>query len=239
MNRKWIVLIGSQLLSFLPVRAELIAQWDFENSLTNSVNPAYDAMWTGSGRPQYSSDAKSGSMSLCFRNLGGKENAADMVTVKAGGDWAGVSSWTFSAWVKPTALEAIQTIFSARGKSGIYTLYSQLRGATINTYYKLDDGTATGTGAVPWGGAEGQWFRVTVVFDAEARTVTEYRDSIDGIGGLVKLKTASNYGVPLTLSNFQIGFVDHFFGFQGCVDDVRIYNTALSEDEVDAISSGN
>ena len=87
-----------------------------------------------------------------------------------------------------------------------------------------------------WGGAVGEWYRLTVVFDAVNGTVTQYRDSTDEVGGLVLLGSSANYAAPMTLSNFQLGFVDSkYFGFQGYMDDVRIYDYALSEAEVDAL----
>lgn len=161
----------------------------------------------------------------------------DKLTITGGGDWAGANSWTFSAWVKPVKLGNTHlTVFPGSGVSGSYTLYSQFRDSGyINTYYHDDSKNSYSTGAA-WGGATNEWFRLTVVFNAENGTVTTYRDSKDDAGGLTVLKTSSNYYTPMTLNSFQLGFISSNYGFQGYMDDVRIYDTALTESEVDEIS---
>lgn len=234
-RQKIIARVTGLMLSALSANAALIAHWTFDDTLTNAVSSAYGAVSSGTGTPQYSTDAIYGK-SLLFANPSGNLAVTDKLTILNGGDWAGVSSWTFSAWIKPTTLGTTQTVFSASGTvNGAYTLYSQLRGTAINTYYKLDDTTSTGTGAVSWGGAVGDWYRLTVVFDSANQTVTEYRDSSDAVGGLVMLKSASNLTTSMTLSGFELGAVANYFGFQGYMDDVLIYDTALSSSEVDVI----
>ena len=235
MKKQLRLTVGLAVLCAVSTHAALIAHWSFDDTLTNSVGAAYAAVSTGSGTPQYSTDAKYGK-SLFFTNPDDAAVATNRLTIADGGDWAGSSNWTFSAWIKPTTLDPAirQTVFSAVGNSGNYTLYSQLRNTQIITYYK-DDGGTQRSDAASWGGASNEWYRLTVVFDAANGKVTQYRDSTDGVGGLVLLGSSTNYVTPMTLSNFQLGFVGANFGFQGYMDDVRIYDTALSQTEVDTI----
>jgi hypothetical protein len=240
MKKRLALLIGLMLLFVSSAGAALIAHLTFDDTLTNSVSSDYGAVSVGSGTPQYSADAKYGK-SLLFTNPQGGANAVNKLNILDGGDWSsGSSSWTFSAWLKPTTLTGTtQDVFSA-GSAAVpnYATYFDFRNGSINTYYNDDGVTAAqNAGTVAWGGAAGDWYRLTVVFDAASKTVKEYRDNNDELGGLVLLKTsAANYYTPTTLTNFMLGASSGGkYGFQGYMDDVRIYDTALSQSEVDVI----
>ncbi len=241
MKKSFIVWIAGMALCGSSASAALIAHWTFDDTLTNSVSSKYGAVSIGASTPQYSTDAKYGKSLLFVNPENSTTTAANKLSVLGGGDWIGANSWTFSAWIKPTTLATnTHSIFTARSASTIYALYSDLRGSKINTYYN-DDGTngLTGIGVATWGGTTNEWYRYTVTFNADTKIAAAYRDSSDAAGGLVLLRATTNYCTPLTAANFILGASTGAggWGFQGYMDDVRIYNTALSQSEVDVISA--
>lgn len=222
------------LLNASPAGAALIARLDFENNLTNSVNSLYDAVYKGSNSKIYSSDAKSGEQSLLFSNSEWGSVPADKINILNGGNWGGTSSWTFSAWVKPSVSSG--TVFSARSIDSKYGLYCDFRGDKISIYWDSD---IPGTGdkkstSATWGRGLNVWSMLTVAFDASSKKIRIYRYT-DPSEGLVLLKEAA-YGIPLTLTDFQLGYnggtASGFGGFSGNIDNVCIYDRALSASEI-------
>ena len=69
------------------------------------------------------------------------------------------------------------------------------------------------------------WYHVAVTYDAATTTMRLYRDGVE---------VASNVSVPpyLNGNQVQIGSYQAFFHMYGSIDEVRIWNRALCQDEI-------
>jgi concanavalin A-like lectin/glucanase superfamily protein len=75
------------------------------------------------------------------------------------------------------------------------------------------------------------WYHVAGVYDAAARTLNIYVNGVLDNGVLVGTVPASQYNSP---ENVNIGRRSGGYYFQGTIDEVRIYNRALSQAEIQA-----
>ena len=236
MKMRWSVWFSIAALCVSSASAELIVRLTFDDTLTNAVSSAYGAVSIGSSTPKYSTDAEYGK-SMLFSNPVLSVTASQKLSILNGGNWAGTNSWTFSAWLKPTMLNGTtSTIFGAIGGAGNYTLYSSFRGGNIITYYDDDGTNALKSTSVAWTGTTNDWYRLTYVFNADDKSFKLYRDNSDAAGGVTLLGGTANFYTPMTLSNLVVGANGlGAVGYKGYMDDVRIYNTALTQAEVDVI----
>ena len=78
-----------------------------------------------------------------------------------------------------------------------------------------------------------QWYFVTGVYDAAARTLNVYLNGVLDNGTLLGTVTATQQNSPL---NVNIGRRPGLsgFAFNGTIDEVRIYNRALTQAEIQA-----
>ena len=145
-------------------------------------------------------------------------------------------SWSIGAWIKtPNYLPTTNRIIIAR--SGGSPLWSQNYILLVN-YSETPDSFGVGSSAdnyirarsatVP---ASGRWYHLVGTFDSVSKVYTIYVDGkSDG--------TATGTALPPTDANqiFQIGASDGSAApanwFSGFIDNIRIYNRALSADEV-------
>lgn len=139
---------------------------------------------------------------------------------------------TIAAWVKPSATATIDNIFTRRQDTcGAIGYQVQLDTANQLTF---TDGTAERVSGltVP----DGVWSFVAVVFDDAALTVDFF---VNGSSSLNV--TAAALGSPGGTVDVQIGQAklcpdaDHF---DGLIDDVRVYDVALTGTEIAQLSTG-
>lgn len=75
--------------------------------------------------------------------------------------------------------------------------------------------------------ADGNWHHVAATFDGTTRSVY-----VDGI--LKGSDTPTGHNVPTTATNIRIGSTNNGEYFDGCIDDVGIWNRALTQSEITA-----
>lgn len=137
-------------------------------------------------------------------------------------------SLTISAWIRPTEMSGDNSIIVNR--EGEYEW-----GINNNAiWYALATEYPGWIASNPVGNLEtAQWFHVALHYDSTAKQVTIYKDGIS-------LGHDSAYGqigdVHGELNNLIIGFRQWGIGyFKGDIDDIRIYNRAISQSEIDSL----
>ena len=153
------------------------------------------------------------------------------------------SSLTVSAWAKP-ALSAVQ----ANG-AGIVS-----KGTLGNAAFSLEIGASGGQRVYQFrlettaGAATisifvrantpirpGQWDLVTGILDGVSHTVALYINGAFVANASIAGLTPVSSGLPIVIGNKNDGTDNYTLGFSGAIDDVRIYNTALSAAQVTAL----
>ena len=146
-------------------------------------------------------------------------------------------SWSISEWVKLSALpgaSSVEELFTKQASAGgtvNYTLSVDNNGnCTTDPTFGVAFTNTSGTAAVACYNvvvATGTWYHVTGVWDSSATTLSLYVNGISVASTTTALVPDSSAGYPLT-----IGEVFGAYFLNGTVDDVRLYNRALSPADV-------
>jgi glucose/arabinose dehydrogenase len=143
-----------------------------------------------------------------------------------------IGSMTISAWINSAAFPADDAaIVSKRGSTG-YQLDTTIDRGPRTIGFKLT--SSTGTDMLRYGATAmqaGSWYHVAGVYDAAASTMDVYLNGQLDDGALVGTVTSSQrdstQGVKIGQRAGLAGF-----GFNGRIDDVRIYPRALTTAEI-------
>jgi hypothetical protein len=137
------------------------------------------------------------------------------------------SSYTLTAWIKPSALSGYQTVL----------IKENTNGSGGCGYWLQTVGTQISSGFYNGGCREhtananlqtGFWYHIAAVFDNTANTYQIYLN-----GGLLSSQSETTAPIPNT-QNLTIGRTTFGENWQGLVDEVRIYNRALNASEIQA-----
>jgi chitodextrinase len=143
-------------------------------------------------------------------------------------------STTVSAWINAAAFPSDDAaVVSKRGSNG-YQFDTTVDTGTRTVSFKLT--SSSGNDMSQYGATAlqtGRWYFVTGVYDAAARTINVYLDAQLDNGGGVGTVTATQQN---STQNVSIGRRTGSAGFEfnGRIDEVRIYNRALSQSEIQA-----
>ena len=145
-------------------------------------------------------------------------------------------SMTISAWIRPAAFPVDDAAVVSKRASG--ELGFQLD-ATVDTGprtigFKLTN--ASGANMFRYGGTvlqANQWYHISGVYDATARTLDVYLNGVLDNGTLLGTVTSTQQNSPLNVNVGRRPGVSGF-AFNGAIDEVRIYNRALSPTEIQA-----
>ena len=151
--------------------------------------------------------------------------------VNAGSDsvLSNTEAITLIAWVRSNS--STQTWNTVVGKGFEKTANYSFEAYSNWIRLTIGNGTSYYTSVV-YTPVLGGWFSIAGVFEKSSSSVTTLNIYING-----SLLASNNYFVPLTLSDAPLG-VGHSYSngyFNGLVDDVRVYNRALSVAEILAI----
>jgi hypothetical protein len=147
---------------------------------------------------------------------------ADTVGLRLTGDV------TVAAWIKPSALGTKQSVVSKRYEFELGPIAAGSPFA-LGWFQKEPSGTAV-SGLLTDQTQAGQWQHVVLVRDGATKRITGYRN------GAVSLR--STYLTAPGTSTYSVTIGRHASGgqhFKGLIDDVRLYNRALSDGEVAAL----
>jgi hypothetical protein len=139
------------------------------------------------------------------------------------------NDWTISVWVKPERLAGQQYILSkinfvnyANGQYAVFLYDNTFRAFLFDTSPK----TVNGQVIIE----QGQWVYLTAVYKKADRLKTY----INGNFNMEVPISSASYST-LESDPLQIGCADQMLCFQGLIDDVVIFNKALSDSEIQAI----
>jgi hypothetical protein len=157
----------------------------------------------------------------------GFDGVNDYVNVPSSPTLAITGDLTIEAWVKPSDYNGYHGIVgkTAANLPAPYDFYLA-DGSGVPRFYR---GSTGSYGAVSAAGAPqpGQWSHVAVVM--QGTTVTHYLNGAPNGSGTIVAATA-DAGTPLRVGNRD----DLFVPFRGGLDEVAIYDHALSEAEIKA-----
>ena len=201
--------------------AGLVAYWPFNDSGTLGTDAAGGTVLTASGGSAYTASGKSGGgLSL--------NGSAQFLTGTVNNLPVGNSSYTQAAWFKPAVLGARGIV--GWGNYGAARQVNALRlfdsGNGFRHYWWAADLDATGLSTNL---LNGNWHHVATTYDGTTRRI--YLN-----GAQVAQDTPGANGA--TAGNFRIGSTNNGEYFSGTLDDVAIYNNALSAAQVQALAAG-
>ena len=158
-------------------------------------------------------------------SFNGSTDFIDMGTA-ASTQFAAGQDFSLSAWIKPTGSGVQLMIFRGRGgPDGYYTL-----GVSTNVAFFESNLAATASTTDPF---DGNWHFITGVRSSGTNALY-----VDGVqeGATFSNNDAAGVGTtPLVLGYRDEGPT---YFYSGAMDDVRIYNRALSPSEVTALAAG-
>ena len=223
-----------------PANGALVGHWEFDNSgdvgqatVSSNLETVGDAAYTASGKV-------GGALAL---DGSGDYLRVDASHTLASGLPTGDTSFTIAAFIQTTA-DARNTItfwgnFSTSQANGFRTTTSGEAGIADNSTGGLLDfgwGGAydhgVGAGGTPPGTIyDGQWHHAAVTYDAATSTKRLYFDGVEiGTGKVIS-------DLNVAAANFGIGSRTGSEPFSGLIDDVRVYDSALSESEISTLAS--
>ena len=197
-----------------------VAHWTFDGSLEDSAN-GYDGTATGTFTYGTGVTEETGDQSLVFD---GSEN---YVTLPEGfADFT--SGMTISLWTKPTAATSYARFIDFGNGAPDDNIYFFRSGTDATLAFSVADGTSTGT-AVAWGNTLvlNEWQFIAVTMDQNG-LVMLYKDGIPLFQSSVTVPNV----VTRTLNYIGDSNWEADALYQGEMDDMIIYNYALSEDEI-------
>ena len=212
-----------------PPTAGLAGHWRFDDG-TGSI--AVDS--SGNGRrgtltygPKWTTTAECRiGACLSFDGVDDYVKVADTAGLKLTGDV------TVAAWIKPSALGTKQSVVSKRYEFELGPI-AAASPFGLGWFHKEPSGTAV-TGKLTDVTQAGQWQQVVLVRGGATKSITGYRN------GVVSLR--SSYPTAPGTSTYDVAIGRHAAGgqhFKGLIDDVRIYDRALSDGEVAALYGAN
>ncbi|MFZ9697666.1 MAG: Ig-like domain-containing protein, partial [Ilumatobacteraceae bacterium] len=201
----------------------LVAKWSFDSADTLGANSTGTGNLVGSGGPTWSASGKfGGALSL---------NGSAYLALAQGSTIAGLpignSTYTQTAWFNASALGGRGIIgWGSYGSSQRVTALRLFGDAGGFRHYwwgnDLDSGVTLNTG---------RWYHVAATFDGTTRRIY-----LDG----QMLVSDQPTGHNATAEKFAVGATNNFGErFSGLLDDVAIYNRALTADEVAQLAVGS
>jgi hypothetical protein len=198
----------------------LVAQWKFNNDLTDSVGTL---TWTANGGAGFSTDAKEGSHSL---SLDGTDDYASVTPT--GPLLVPFSTKTVSLWFKANTTSGTQVLFDEGGSTnglGIRVSNGRLETAAQDNNVTASTGVAfTST----------DWTHVAVTLEnGQIALYVNGAPMATATGAFTSIRNHTNaagIGARAGQDAFDNGSTGHYFG--GLIDDVRIYDNALSFVEI-------
>ncbi len=168
-------------------------------------------------------------------NLNGTGQRAE-IPDSAGKPLDGMSQMTLSVWLKMTAHSGLATAIIVKRTSGTASTTSYA--LTLSSARRLTAaiGTRSLTGSALNQLAIGEWYHVVMVFDGSNPTqnLKVYLNGMPEIFGLAASTTtiARRDTTPLRIGDYTTSAVASSSSFNGLIDEVRLYNRALNQEEI-------
>lgn len=221
-NQRLFRRLAAALFAFTATaHAGLVAYWPFNDPASLGNDAAGGSILTASGGAAHTPAGKNGgglALNGTSQFLSGAVNNLPV----------GNSTYTQAAWFKPTVLGARGIV--GWGNYGATRQVNALRlfdtGNGFRHYWWGADLDATG---LTTNLLNGSWHHVATTFDGTTRRIY-----LNGVQVAQDAPGANG----ATAANFRIGSTNNGEFFNGALDDVAIYNNALSATEVQSLASG-
>jgi len=217
-------------------QANLVGHWTFDEGagLTANDSSASNFDATLAGNAAWSASGKfGGALDLTAGGFATAGNVLDLT-----------GSFTVSAWVNTTSTQGMTPVASHdQGfANGYFLAISNVGdGAGGSTgqahFYQKSTFSSLSTASV----ADGQWHLLTGVYDASVNTVGLYVDGIS-MGNHYSTTPVANVA-PFIIGGFN-AWINGSYGpraprnvYSGLIDDVRVYDTALTGAQVTALTN--
>lgn len=143
-------------------------------------------------------------------------------------------SITLEAYIKPDNSDTDPRVIIAKGDTQ-YQLKSVNGTIQFNTYYDGWNELSYKYDASQW---SGKWHHIAAVYDADSKTAYLYFDDMSAPAASAVFANADSDGsFAKTGNNFAVGRDSEHSGdrdFKGLIDNVRVYNEALSSEQLQA-----
>ena len=163
-------------------------------------------------------------------------STAQVVQVNHSSLLDGQNSMTMSFWFKTPAIDTTAVVHNMISKSGAYSFALRGNSAGVGTVYTTISGLQQNNFPI----SAGIWYHVAVVLDGSTPNTNIQRTYINGVPVFVTNTTATTPGVASKpTSSLFIGGTSatDTAAFNGQIDEVRIYDRALSLSEVQDLSA--
>ncbi|HEY4525594.1 MAG TPA: LamG domain-containing protein, partial [Candidatus Paceibacterota bacterium] len=214
-------------LTLSPFVGGMVGYWSFEEGSGSTV-PDQSGMgnngsWSGSG--SHYAAGKVGGMAGQFSSA-----TTDYVEIPSAASLRPTSQVTVIGWFNPNALDNGALVGRTGNSSPNEVLFLQLYQANSSLRWYIN-GTAENYGAP----VAGQWQHFAAVYDGTAATKAVYLNGTltSQVSQSGALNTSNSY--PLRIGTYYYASPSNLFS--GKIDDVRMYNRALTAAEISAIYS--
>jgi len=210
--------------------AGLISHWKLDETAGNIASDSADGNPGTVSGAQWTTGKVSGALS--FDGVNDYVDAGDKDNL----DFGDSSSFSIAAWVNSNIDTPVDTIIVDKkrvdGKGyGLEGYTFKIYVATL--YFGIED--TSGNGAFAAGNTpirDNQWHHVAAVRDTAQDKLYLY---LDGVLDATPVVDAT-IGTLATSRSFRIGYSQYYpIFFDGLIDDVRVYDHALSQSEVSAL----
>ena len=224
-------IVNSQLSTVNSLSNGLVGYWKMDesaaNSCTGGVNDSCDSSGNGSDlahQTTFTSSAGKFSNSQDF-----EASTSDYLSINDNASLSIAGSLTIAAWINTESLANGQIV--AKDVTGARSYYLRQFSTSIGFVVSSDGTNATAYRDSTTTIVNGTWVHVVGVYDSVQRTMNIYRNGQLDDGTLTGTVPSSIYD---STTSFRIGNDGNDSGgyFDGKLDDVRIYNRALSPREV-------
>jgi hypothetical protein len=227
---------GAMFIASTPARADLVGHWDFDGTLNDATANANNGTFAGGPLPSYSGDIPAAigtGQSLLFGGATGHVLVPDSDSLDI------ESAITIAAWVKPNGNISFDGIVAKSPSDGSLTNHAG------NYELRLENGTRVPTFHYQRGSANdtlanaGQVAVANSAWQHVAVTATKGGHSTFYVNGIPSGPTALGGLFGATNNNaLYIGTrADLFTTMDGWIDDLRIYDNALSTQEIFQIAN--
>lgn len=155
-----------------------------------------------------------------FGNGGSMDGVDDYVNIPNNASWNNLSSMTYSLWIKPNSTTGTTGIMNARdgGTNGGFDLDN------LNGTLRFATRISGGGSLLASGLVTGAWQHIVATYNNATKEMRLYKDGVL-IGSGIASTSSGNTAQPLKIGNLT----------NMSVDDVRVYNRALSSADVSTL----
>ena len=212
-----------------PMDGSLIAHWKLDETTIGGAASIADSAGSTPGTPTNIGSPEGPNVSVPSVNFSNTrswdfDGTADRIITTLDIDQDGSDSYTFAAWVKPESTSAGRHHVVSTDNGGFD--WSLLREG--GSWYVFNGGSSWDTGQSV---TTGVWQHVAVVFEPGVGTKFYLNGNETSIGSVFTDANTNTFtiGANAGVSEF----------FDGMIDEVRVYNSALSSSDVGILSGGD